>query len=104
MTYDIVEGTTNPLQFQLLEVGVPITLIGITVTIVAEDRTGATVSIGTITVIDAVNGIVQLTPTNGTVFVPSTGPYLVRWQLTDGSGNVSYVPTSNRDIWNIVGK
>lgn len=105
MTYDIVEGTSGPLEFQLLENGVAIDLTTITVTLLLEDRTGTTVSSpGTVTVTDAMTGKVTLTPTNTAVFVASSGPYFARWKLTTTTPTVFYVPSSNRDTWAIVGQ
>lgn len=102
--YDIVEGTTNVLQFQLIENGTAIPLTNITVTLLLEDRTGTVVSSpGTVTITDATNGKVQFAPTNAAVFVATLGPYYARWKLTDGSNLIGYVPTSNRDLWNIIG-
>lgn len=103
--YDVVEGTSNVLQFQLIENGAAIPLTNITVTLLLEDRTGAAiVSPGTVTIVDAINGKVQFAPTSTLVFVASLGPYYARWKLTDGSGLISYVPSSIRDVWNIVGQ
>lgn len=102
--YDIVESSTNNVVFQLLEAGAPIDLTGINVTLLLEDRTGATVpSPGVITVIDPVNGKVRLTPANTSVFIANKGPYAARWELRDSFNAISFVPTSNRDIWNVVG-
>ena len=104
MVYDIVEGTTGTLEFQLLENGVPIDLAGVTVTILMEDRAGTTVSSpGTITVTDSDTGTIQLVPTSTSIFVASSGPYYVRWKLTASSGEISYVPSVNRDVFNITG-
>lgn len=104
MNYDIVAGTTDVIQFQLIENGEAINLTSITVALLLEDWTGTAVSSpGTISVIDALNGKIQLAPTNSSVFVASAGPYYARWSLTASGGLVSYVPSSNRDIWNIVG-
>lgn len=104
-TYDIVEGSSNDLEFQLLEAGAPISLSGLIVTLLLEDRTGTTVSSpGTVTVTDAATGKVKLTPTNSSVFVAADGPYYARWKLVDGTGKISFVPTSNRDVWNIIGQ
>lgn len=104
MTYDIVEGTTNVLQFQLIENGTAIPLTNVTVTLLLEDRTGTAVPApGTVTITDVTNGKVQFAPTNSSVFVATAGPYYARWKLTDGSGLIGFVPTSNRDVWNIVG-
>jgi hypothetical protein len=101
--YDIVAGTTTPLQFQLLEDGSPINLLNVTVALLLSDRTGATVSNpGTVTVTDEDEGKVQLAPASVNVFVSADGPYQARWKLTGASG-ISYVPSSNRDVWNIIG-
>lgn len=104
MVYDIVEGTTNVLQFQLIENGTAIPLTNITVSLLLEDRTGTAVpSPGTVTITDITNGKVQFAPTSTAVFVASNAPYYARWKLVDNSGLISYVPTSNRDVFNIVG-
>jgi hypothetical protein len=103
-SYDIVAGTTADLGFQLLDAGSPINLLNVTVTLLLHDRTGAAVaSPGTVTVTDVTEGKVSLTPTGATVFNAAKGPYQARWRLTAASGKVSYVPSSNRDVWNIVG-
>ena len=104
MRYDIVVGTTNPLQFQLIESGEPIDLGSITVTLLLSNRNGTTVSSpGTVSIVDSTNGKIQFTPTNSTVFIAADGPYYARWVLTTSLGVVSYVPTSVRDTWNLVG-
>lgn len=103
--YDIVDGTTAVIQFQLLEEGAAINLTGVTVSLLLSDRTGTTVtSPGTVVITDAATGKVQLTPTGTTTFVADNGPYYARWKLTDGGGKISYVPTALRDVWNIVGQ
>lgn len=103
-TYEIVESTTDVLQFQLVENGTPINLGSLTVSLLLEDRTGTAIaSPGTVTVIDSTNGKVQLTPTNSSVFVAANGPYFARWVLMTAGGANSYVPTTARDMWSIVG-
>lgn len=100
----IVAGTTADLNFQLLDAGSPINLLGTTVTLLLSDRTGTTVaSPGTVSVVDSTTGKVKLAPTDVNVFVSANGPYTARWKLTDGTGKISYVPTGPRDIWSIVG-
>jgi hypothetical protein len=102
--YDIVEGSTNDLNFQLLDNGAPIDLTGITVTLLLENRKGAQVpSPGTVAIVTVDEGKVKLTPTNSNVFVAENGPYYARWKLVDDFNKVSYVPSSNRDVWQIVG-
>ena len=100
----IVEGTTADLRFQLLQDGSAIDLTGVTVTVLLADRSGAPVSSpGTVSTVTATEGKIQLVPTDETVFVASRGPYHARWKLVDGSSKISYVPSSSRDVWNIVG-
>lgn len=105
MTYDIVAGTTSPLQFQLIEAGSAIDLTTITVTLLLNDRLGNQVfNPGTISITDGPNGKIQLSPSNAQVFNPTFGPYYARWVLTTAGGQVGYVPTTVRDVWNIVGQ
>ena len=104
-TIRILEGTKTPQRFVLLEAGEPIDLSGITVTVRVKDRTGALLSTsGLVTVSDAINGIVALTPASSGFFVASAGPYFVRWVLTLSNGQVSYCPTDLDDIWQILAK
>lgn len=103
--YNIVEGTTSEITFQLLEDGSPINLSNITVELLLADRTGTAIANpGTVTVIDAANGKVQLTPAGASVFDSGSGPYHARWKLTAVSGKISYVPSGPRDIWMIQGQ
>jgi hypothetical protein len=105
MTYDIVAGTTTPLQFQLIEAGAVIDLTSITVTLLLNDRIGNTVfGAGTVTITDAPNGKIQFTPASNSIFTTALGPYYARWVLTTAGGLVGYVPTTIRDVWNIVGQ
>lgn len=102
--YDVVAGSTNDLNFQLLDNGAPIDLTGFTVALLLENRKGVQVpSPGTVTVVTAAEGKVKLTPTNVNVFDEDNGPYYARWKLTDSFSKISYVPSSNRDVWNILG-
>lgn len=104
MTYDIVETTTHAIKFQLLEDLVPIDVTGCTVTLLLTDRSGTTVAApGAVTVVDSTSGTVQFVPTDATIFVATASPYYARWKIVDGSGKISFVPTSNKDVWNIVG-
>ena len=104
MKYTIVAGTTSDIRFQLLEAGAPINLLACTVVLLLSDRFGTTISSpGSVTITDTTEGKVQLAPTNGSVFDSTRSPYLARWEITDGSGKKSYVPSGPRDIWEIVG-
>lgn len=101
----IVAGTTAAIRFQLLEAGAPIDLTGATVTLLLSDKTGTTVtSPGTVSVTTATEGKVQLAPTDVNVFVAANGPYLARWKVVDAGGKIYYVPSGQRDVWEIIGQ
>lgn len=103
MAYNIIAGTTADLKFQLFESGMPIDLSGISVSLLLEDHRGVAIRAPGIVSVDvAATGEVKLVPASATTFVAANGPYYARWQLTDGFGKVSYVPTSIRDVWNII--
>lgn len=103
--YDIIEGQTADIDFQLQESGAPIDLTALTVALLLEDRQGATIgSPGTVIIADPTNGHVRLTPANSSVFVAANGPYLARWQITDSLGKISFCPTTVRDVWNVIGQ
>ena len=104
MTTNIVEGTTAYILFQLLSAGVPVDLTDVAVALLLEDKDGTSVTAGTVAILDEDTGRVQLLPTNSSVFDASNGPYFARWQLTDGTGKISYIPTTNRDMWTIIGR
>lgn len=104
MHYQLIQGTTAAIQFQLLEAGSPIDLTGCTVTLLLSDKTGTTISSpGTVTVNTAAEGKVQLAPASITTFDSTISPYTARWKIVDGSGKIYYVPTGPRDVWNITG-
>jgi hypothetical protein len=101
--YDIVEGTTSPIEFQLYENGTPLNITGYDLTLLLEDRNGNTVD-GTVSVTDSANGKVRFLPLTIGTFTAANGPYFARWKLIDGVGWISFVPNSNRDVWNITGQ
>lgn len=101
--YDVVEGWTGRLTFQLLADGA------------ALDGTGLTVS--ALDLVDAHNHPVQttgdfgwVTQSAGTVyydpdasdFVAARGPYRLRYQVTDGGSKVVWFPNGKPDeirVW-----
>lgn len=113
MFYDVVEGLTSPLVFQLQEHGAPIDLSNISILPIINDKDGITVTLASTfnyAITDAPNGKVSLTPIAVNSFLASRGPYYIRWKLTnlltqgaDSVDDISYVPSSNRDIINING-
>lgn len=97
MTFQIIEGTTEFQRFQLFENGSPLDLSGLTVAGLLEDRYGTATSLtGLISVVDALNGLIDIYPTAG-MFQSAYSPYYLRWQLTDANGLVGYDPTALRD-------
>lgn len=102
--YQIIEGTTSAIRFQLLEAGSAIDLTGATVTLLLSDKTGTTVSSpGTVTVTTASEGKVQLEPASISTFSALLSPYSARWKIVDGTGKIYYVPTGPRDVWEVIG-
>jgi hypothetical protein len=99
----IVEGTTSPLIFQLLEQGLIVgDLTGVTVTLLLTDRLGAAVSTaGKTATVSAADSTVSYTP-GASDINGNLSPYRARWKLTDAQGHVSYVPNDSRDVWTVV--
>ena len=96
------EGATIPLRFQLLDDGVPIDLSGMTVTLLLQDRLGATVStVGMVTIITATTGRVDFTPSSAAFFTVANNPYHARFKLVSATGAVSFVPSGLRDRWTV---
>jgi hypothetical protein len=103
MAIVVSAGTTVPLRFQLLDDGVPIDLSGMTVTLLLQDRLGATVSTtAMVTVTSAAAGEVDFTPSTTAFFTVANGPYYARFKLVNSTGGVSYVPNGLRERWTIV--
>lgn len=107
--FDLVEGTTAQLDpFRLYIEDAPIDLTGITVACIVRDVNGDPVTIASGQIdVDADQswnattetggrGQVYLTPTAGQ-FTNALSPYRIRWQLTDGAGDVQFVPDGPAD-------
>lgn len=94
------EGITTPLRFQLLDDGVPIDLSGMTVTLLLQDRLGATVvTTNMVTVVTATSGLVDFTPSSAAFFTVANSPYHARFKLVNSGGGISFVPNGLRDRW-----
>jgi hypothetical protein len=101
MTQTIPVGTTGPQDFQLLDDGLPLVGTGLDVALVISYANGA--SIGspepTAAWLSQANGTVRV---SGAGTLP-VGTYSVRYQLTDGVGNVGYAPNGDAaDDWDVV--
>jgi hypothetical protein len=98
----ITEGTTTALRFQLLDDGVPIDLSGMTVTLLLQDRLGATVSTtAMVSVATATSGLVDFTPSTIGLFTVANGPYHARFKLVNAAGGIDFVPKGLRDRWTV---
>lgn len=89
---DIVEGWTEPLDFDLLINKPPVTwdATGTTVEASLTDNAGTPVSVGTAAWLDAAHSQVRYTPT-GTEFTVARSPMQLRFKVT-ASGKVAYWP------------
>jgi baseplate upper protein BppU len=98
----VVEGTTVPLQFQLLQNGAPLNVAGTTITLLLTGSDRVPIQNGPVTIIDGLNGKVQYAP-NPSDLSSLKSPYLARFKIVDVNGNAQYVPSGYRDEWNVVG-
>lgn len=103
MTHIIVFGTSEPQDFKLLDKGVAIN--GANLTVAIEISAYAD---GEVSTVDSPPSVAWLSEADGTVRVSdvdnlAVGTYLVRFKLTDTSGNVGYCPTGGKaDVWRVV--
>jgi len=99
---DVVEGWTQELgPFMLRADGSPITLTGLTVTLILRghgDTEETEIPSGQIRVADQGTdpGEAYFTPVAGDL-VNASSPYTIRWRLTDGNGDHAYVPNGPAD-------
>jgi hypothetical protein len=96
------QGWTERIRYALTQDGNILNLGGLSVALVGDQTiNGQLVPIafqGTADVDDAVNGIVYFEPAAGDLLA-SSSPYLVRWQITDGLGQVSFYPRLGPIQW-----
>lgn len=104
MTHDLVEGTTEPQDFQLLDDGAPLVGTGFDVALVIAPAVGtSTPAVGSPAPVAE-----WLSQALGTVRVTGAdilerGSYSVRYSLTDGSDDVGYAPNAAQsDTWRVV--
>ena len=96
--YELVEGWTSRLTFQLTDDGAAFDGTGLTVSaldLVGNDGTAVDTAsdFGWAT---QASGIVYYDPDSAD-FVASKSPYKIRYQLTDGSGKVRWYPNGKPD-------
>lgn len=101
MTHTIPFGTSEPQDFALLDEGAPLVGTGLTLELVITEANGTALGSPAPTV-------AWLVQADGTVRVLGTetlslGSYSVRYQLTDGLGQVGYAPNGDAaDTWDVV--
>jgi hypothetical protein len=102
-TYRIVEGTSEPQDFQLEDDGEALVGTGFTVALkLYSNGTLVTTSAPTVAWLSQAAGTVRVSGCEGL----SAGEYRVRFTLTDGSSKVGFVPggpnVTEADRWIIV--
>jgi hypothetical protein len=99
-TYYIVEGTSEPQDFQLQDDAANLVGTGLTIGLVVYDNTGASVSSApTVAWLSQADGTARVSSVN----LLSVGEYHVRFSLTDGASKVGYCPNgAEADRWIVV--
>lgn len=101
-TYRIVEGTSEPQDFQILDDGDALVGTGLTLGIVVYQNGTAVSSAPTVAWLSQAAGTVRVSSMN----LLSAGEYHVRYTLTDSGSKVGYVPGGpnvfEADRWIIV--
>lgn len=104
MRHTIPFGTSEPQDFALTQssgavvVGTGID-IALEIALRSGDGTVAVTSPPTVAWLDRLAGTVRVTGTEAL----AVGSYLVRFQLTDGGGQVGFVPNGEKaDVWHVV--
>lgn len=96
-SFDVVEGWTNRLDFQLLSCGLPLALTTsdtVTPLLVNARSEEIATSSGDVTVITASSGEVGYTPKTTGVFLANDEPYRMRFGVEDGFGKIAYFPNA----------
>ena len=105
MPYRLVEGWTDPIDYQLkrsITGGVPIPFngTGMTVSLVASDRNGGVLALtGSVAWLDATVSTVRFTPAT-TDLQARYSPILVRFKVVNGA-SVAYFPPGDPEEWAI---
>ena len=91
--FEIVEGWTGDLDFQLNADGSPQNLTGMTVELILKKSDGEPIdTAGDVSVFDAVEGKVRYSP-DPAELQSGASPLTVRWKVTDGVGKIVYWPS-----------
>lgn len=102
MAFDLVEGWTAPVDYQLLAAGVAISFSGMTSTQIAMellDRNDvASTSTGPLSILDSTGGTVRFLPTSTMDFQERLSPYYLRFLVIDGTGRITYFPNADPEV------
>ena len=98
-SYDVVEGWTSRLDFQLLSCGLSFVIQASTAHIVTPLLVNAkgeeiATSSGDVTIVTAACGEVGYTPSTCGTFVAADEPYRLRFRVEDSNGLFAYFPNS----------
>lgn len=98
--YTIVQGTSEPLEFDLFNDNAPINGAGYSVALSIRRADGANMPAAPVVAWqDQAAGRVRVTGLDGL----TPGRYLVRVRLTSGAGEVAFVPNgAEPDVWDVV--
>jgi hypothetical protein len=101
-SFDVVQGWTGNLDFQLKVEGTPAILsTDDTVSLILRRADGVLVSTTSeVVIISASDGKVRYTP-GATDLLTRHAPYGARFKLVDPLGKVVFFPNGRADLWNV---
>lgn len=104
MSLDLVQGWTDPIDYQLKKVAsdgtiTVLNMTGMTLALDVFDGKGNSVTVsGTVSIVTPSTGTVRFAPASADL-LNTKSPYEIRWKVTDGSGKVAYFPRSEAEKW-----
>jgi len=101
MSWSLVEGWTEDVDYTLSIDGTAFNLTGHTVALQAKKQDGTVITLtGAVIVTAATTGKVRYNPSAGDI-LQANGPMLIRWKVTDGGGLIAYFPNGDPERWNV---
>jgi hypothetical protein len=99
ITSEFVEGWTERINDTLSNEGVVVNLSGMTVQLQLWDKRKVVQTIsGSVGIETAASGLVYFDPAS-TDLKQSKSPYMARWKVTDGIGQIAYFPSGAPNRW-----
>ena len=100
--FDVAEGWTGRLDFQLRSSGASVDLTGCTVALRLLDESGVVVVASSnsaqVSLVTTTCGIVGFAPCS-TQLNADLGPYTARFKVWDGTGKIVFFPSGKADEW-----